>query len=524
MSVAREDLEVDMPKDMVRNRRILEWLCEEVERARDIDIAVLFAQAAVRFAISKASGYYSLPALERPFLILGDSLRMPRPTNSPKGSLHVMTESYPTGGHTQVVAQWFRLCPDDEPANLLLTEQKSEDAPRFLREAVEERGGRIFSLWDENSDRDFRRYILRTSEISTRALFMRSLALVHRRVFLSHHMHDPLPITAFGHKDFSRPVFVINHADHLFWLGRSVTDAVLDIHETGRETTKLFRGDPPSVHVPALLEMGEVLSISKREARERCGLPQDAVVILSVGSPWKFFPAENYNFQDVLRKSLESVPEALHVIVGPSPDSEHWHIWSPLLEIAGERLRMPGRVPRAELDCWLKAADIFLCSFPFGGGCALLDAVQYHLPVTGLRHVPGATLDYLSRNDWFLDSEKELVNRIAFLGAHPEARRELAEAQRAMVDKSCGKEAWLAGAKQVLGLPPVHNVTQSWEAPAADRAVDRLMARLHRGTAANAEIQLLHFLASMQVLLDREEKIRLMRLLKFIESVGLEEK
>ncbi len=520
----REDLEFDVSKDMVRNRRILDWLCEEVGRARELDIALLFAQIAAQFAIARTSGYYSLPSLERPFLILGDALRMPRITNISKGSLHVMTESYPTGGHTQAVAQWFRLCPDNEPATLLLTEQKSEDIPRFLREAVEKRGGRVFSLWDENSDRGFRLRLLRTPEISARAFFMRSLALSHRRVFLSHHMHDPLPITAFGHKDFPRPVFVINHADHLFWLGRSVTDATIEFHEFGHEATKHFRGNPPSVQVPLLLERNGVLSASKNEARERCGLPQDATVILSVGSPWKFFPVAGYDFQDFIRKSLRAVPGALHVIIGPVPDDPLcWGIWPPLLEEAGERLRMPGKVPRVELDYWLKAADIFLSSFPFGGGCALLDAVQYGLPVAGLR-IQGNGLSCFSQNGWFSDSVDDLLDAVAMLSEKPEARRALAEEQRAVVNNTYGEEAWLTGAKQILAFPPAHTVTEHWEAPVANRIFEHLMTFMKRLTEPEAETSLLHSLASLQSFLEREDRIRLVKLLKFIDSIGSGEK
>ena len=51
-------------------------------------------------------------------------------------------------------------------------------------------------------------------------------------VILHVHMYDVLPILAFANGDFNRPVMFYNHADHLFWLGASISDLVVNFRSS----------------------------------------------------------------------------------------------------------------------------------------------------------------------------------------------------------------------------------------------------------------------------------------------------
>lgn len=42
-------------------------------------------------------------------------------------------------------------------------------------------------------------------------------------------MDDPTAVVAFGIEKFERPVIFYNHSAHLFWIGKSIADIVLDV-------------------------------------------------------------------------------------------------------------------------------------------------------------------------------------------------------------------------------------------------------------------------------------------------------
>lgn len=74
--------------------------------------------------------------------------------------------------------------------------------------------------------------------LKERALKLRLLAMSYEYVILHTHMDDATANVAFGTEDFTRPVLFYNHASHLFWIGKAVSDLHLDLMENDEITKK----------------------------------------------------------------------------------------------------------------------------------------------------------------------------------------------------------------------------------------------------------------------------------------------
>ncbi len=279
--------------------------------------------------------------------------------------LHVFTAAYPEGGHTAMAIRWMKNDEARRIHNVALLSQSSQ-IPGDLLEACHETGGEVFVA-------DPRDPFLR------RAAWLRGLAYrCASHVVLHVNMDDVIAGVAFG-IDGGPPVLLVNHAAHVFWVGASIADSVINCRGSKLETywTKTLRGALRCSTIPIpLLEAasgccGPLPSAeAKSKAKERLGLPKNKVLILTVGSAYKYVASNGLDFIATCEDILSSVPEAFVVAVGPKPN-ERWNLAS---ERTGSRLRAVGILPRPEVSLYHQAADIFVEGFPFGTTTALLEA------------------------------------------------------------------------------------------------------------------------------------------------------
>ena len=61
-------------------------------------------------------------------------------------------------------------------------------------------------------------------------------------IILHIHCEDVIPVLAFADESGLPPVLFLNHADHLFWLGTSVADLVLNLRDAATDITISRRG------------------------------------------------------------------------------------------------------------------------------------------------------------------------------------------------------------------------------------------------------------------------------------------
>jgi len=267
--------------------------------------------------------------------------------------LHIATTFYPVGGHPRIISNWIRNDPDS-CHSLLLTNLAGYQIPTWLCTAVSKNGGALITFSSEAS--------LLSKAWWLREIVQSSVDLI----VLHHHPNDIVPIVAFASKQCP-PVAVLNHADHVFWLGSSIADTVVNIRASGKRLAEKRRYAAQSFVLPIPLDSGP-LTVTRGEARQHLNILDGQVMLLSIGSAYKYTPSDTHNFYKTAVKILNQNPAAHLYLIGVE--------WSEDVKYLGEakhdRLHLLGVIENHYL--YRIAADIYLESYPFGSLTALLEA------------------------------------------------------------------------------------------------------------------------------------------------------
>jgi hypothetical protein len=233
---------------------------------------------------------------------------------------------------------------------------------------------------------------------------------------------------------------VLNHADHLFWLGISVADTVINQRSVGLALSR----DRRSARHNTLLAI-PLTDAPPRETREQArvalGIPDSQLVLLSVGRSLKYKPSPTHDFFRSAATLLHRHADAHVYVLGPTPDEALRY--SPFA--AHPRLHVLGPIENAGL--FQSAADIYLESFPFGSQTACLEsclrgvpAVLAYRPASALIGTTEECIAGLVANP---SSEEEHAELIAHLIRQPVSRRALgAELRSRLLEHHTG-ERWL---------------------------------------------------------------------------------
>lgn len=385
-------------KKILRNQKKLQKKIEAVRKEKSLKKRLSLAKDALNFAASCGTGIYSSDILENVYLDLAQENPIALEHIQPgKGTfLHVMTTAYSSGGHTRVVERWIGQASENQKHDLILTEKKANTPlPALLEENVRSKNGTI-TCYDPYSP------------MLERALKLRETAMHYEYVILHIHPNDPIALIAFGTPDFTRPVIVFNHADHIFWAGVSIADMVAELSSGGWKTSKEQRLVEKSFMLSIPVENKKIILPSREEARKKLNVPAGKKVILVSADGGKLRPVGKSDISRILETMLNQNPEAVLYVVGPSAKEKHWQRLSQAVK---ERLVMPGRVDYGtEYPFYLSAADFILDSYPVGGGTAMIDAVLAGKPVLSLETaVP--RLDYLEKSSSNCTSPEELLSK-----------------------------------------------------------------------------------------------------------------
>lgn len=311
------------------------------------------------------SGVLSSPELEGQLLRAAQQL--PRPNIKARADgkprwLHVFTEAYATLGHTNLCRRWIQYDPTVVHDVIILAQVGK--APENLTEVVKNSSGLCVVL-DA------------TTTPWERAAALRQYAWENADVVVLHtHPEEVIATVAFGIAG-GPPVLVMNHADHVFWAGCAVGDLVLEIRESGQRWTQNHRGVTASHILPiplaeqaATLAVGQASAEARRKLRQTLGLPEDAIILLSVGSAAKYEAMPGLDFVATAQEILRACPGTYLVAIGPKAEGR----WLAAKEATGGRILPLGYQQDAMAFC--EAADLYLEGFPLGSLTALLEAGQ----------------------------------------------------------------------------------------------------------------------------------------------------
>ena len=438
-------------KDAVlrESSRIYETIVQDVLHLRqrgDLEGALRRIQMAAKFAWLMPTGRYADGRLENVALEIGHELDRILPRANPQGHtlqrptlpadrrrkvLHVATTVNDVGGHTRLIANWIR--NDRESCHSVVItatwiNQGRSVIPDWLEGAVAGSGGSLVRLPSDG--------------VVTRAHRLREIVQANvDMVMLHHHPSDVVPILAFA-VAWCPPVAIVDQAAHLFWLGSSVADVVIDDTPTAKWLSENRRFIPRSLHLPMPLDT-QSPRMTREQARAQLRLPEDQVMLLSVGSAYKYIPTDTHNFYRAAGMVLSKNPEAHLYIVGVDWDESKEY----LRQAKHERLHFVGVIADPDVyQSYQRAADLYLEGFPIGSNTALLEAgLAGVCPVLSF----GVTSPILASEDVALrgtidraSSEKEYVETVGALIRDKEQRERRGDLVRARVVECHSIEEW----------------------------------------------------------------------------------
>lgn len=366
-----------LPERLRFNRFIAEWCIRNATTCigqEKKEQALRWLETAARVMSLECAVLVS-PELEKQLLAIGNSLNFPdtdgfNPRAESPRILHVLTQINSDGGHSVMVKRWIRHDPTTTTHNVVLLDQRAP-VPEPLLDAVAGRGGRVFT-------------VNQSASLLQRAIRLQEIVRINADVVVLHtHPWDIVPVVAFA-KPGGPPVLLLNHAAHIFWVGATISDVVLNCRLSPQEDvwSGKYRGIDQIRHLPIPIEdpdgapFQEGLLPHREKTRALLGLPDDAVALFTVGIGKKYAPLPGVDFVQTAAEILTRRAKAYLVAVGPEYDP----VWEAIKRQFGDRVILVEKQPATSIPVFLEAADLYLEGFPVGSTTALLEA--------GIRKIP----------------------------------------------------------------------------------------------------------------------------------------
>lgn len=372
--VRNEDMDDSAAQSFVLARRLVSFFVELAEREWDRNngnAAVAWASVAAEHAWAFHPGYFYYDRLERLLLQIAADLPKhnghvanlwPRPAGESRRVLHVATTAYQVGGHAKIIERWAKyssLEGSRETHSLVITAQGQQPLSSGLIDAIGSTGGGTLTI--------------EPGSLLDQAAYLRALSEGADCLILHTHPHDPLPLLALGIPG-GPPVYLMNATDHVFWLGISIADLVLDIRPSGQKCSIERRGARRSEILPIPLFANEGTQAERSSSQEMLGLPPEACVLLTIASAYKYAPVAEWNFVELVGEVLARRPDVHLLAAGPKNE---WG-WDLLARKYPKQVHALGII--SDLEPLYAVADIYLGSLPFASITASLDACMRGLP------------------------------------------------------------------------------------------------------------------------------------------------
>jgi hypothetical protein len=291
--------------------------------------------------------------------MLGSERRAPEPRLR---VLHVASRATAIGGHTRMLLRWIR--HDIENIHSVALTRQHEQIPLALCAAVAATGGRVRHINRRVSG------LLGWARSLQAALAEADLAVLHVDC------QDVIPFLALAGMRRTPPVVLLNHADHMFWLGVDFADLVVSTRRSGHLLCARRRHvtSERNALLPLCLEP-VTRQVDRQAAKLALGLPGDSIVLLTVARALKYRPVGSFSFADIFLPLLRADKRLRLVAVGPGGAVD----WS-VAEAA-----VPGQIlafrQQPYTQGFFEAADLYVDSFPFPSNTSLLEAGLHGLPL-----------------------------------------------------------------------------------------------------------------------------------------------
>ncbi len=423
-----------------------------------LDAAAVHCAVASHIPVQNHAGIFWSPRAEKILAEIGSRLPFglpPARANDCRRILQVGTQMAAVGGLTKMLGQWVAADTAREHS-LVLTQQRGP-VPQSVIDGF---GGRVTYL--NRSPGGFVAWAGRLREIA------RDFDLI----ILHTYCEDVIPLIAFSNPARHQPVLILNHADHLFWYGPSISHLTISLRDAALELGIARRGLAPerSILMPTLSE-AVTRSRSREDAKRELGIDPTTMLLVSVARKLKYKTVNGVTFADLHAPILEKHPEAALLVVGADDPAD----WAPVVARFGERIRTTPEIPNPKI--YFEAADIYVDSYPFVSSTSLMEAAGYGAPSVTIFTYPDATRIFginhvaLVGNTLQATSFEQYREMLSDLIANPDKRDALGAQAREAVAREHNMPGWQRWLEAVyaraLELPALDNrvMLQQVEAP-----------------------------------------------------------
>lgn len=362
--------------------------------------------------------------------------------------LHVASRVARIGGGSRMLWRWVG--QDQSNRHSVALTRQVDPLPPQLRDAITRSRGQIFrpnlSLGS----------VLAWARRLQAVIGDADLAVFHVDNF------DVVPFLALAGMEERPPILLVNHSDHVFWVGAGFVDLVVNTRRSGLELCVSRRGigSERNALMPLCLQ-AMTRTLSRASAKKAIGLPEDSVVLLTIARAVKYRTIGGATFADALVPVLCGDRRVHLIAVGPGGAAD----WSAAIAAAPGRIHL--HPERPDTAAFLQAADIFVDSFPFPSITSLFEAGLYGLPL--VTHYPfGPGCEVMGADSPGLDEvlvrTKNLSDyraALEWLIGDPAGRAELGERTRTNIEAINTGEGWQASLDKVYSrafdLAPVQS-------------------------------------------------------------------
>lgn len=354
--------------------------------------------------------------------------------------LHVMTVALTWGGHTRVTERWIEQSPKDQIHTVILLSQGDNPIPERLIKAVSSKNGQLIIIDQNKSDLE-------------KALKLRKLGLEYEYIILNVSASDIIPIIAFGTNKFTRPVILFNQGSHVFWIGTSIVDKLIDVYTLRSVTNRRGIKNISKLNIP--YDNKKTILLNKEESRQILNIPKDVKLILTIGHPYKYTPYNNCSYTEILTKITSTLENTICIAIGPSNKLKEW---KKVNRMTNGKINAIGYADyEKEYFNYIAASDLILDSWPMGGATSLVDAISQNKPVLSLKNILQA--DYIVNSEANCETEEELIQKTNKVINNDEYRNLLLNNIIEELNNDNSEQNWSDNLQQIIqDMPKLHNV------------------------------------------------------------------
>lgn len=419
------------------------------------DVAAAYAGLAALTAMQPHAGFFVSPRLERMLLQIGrrtadptDYRRPPEPRI--RRVLHVVSEIQAVGGLTNNLAYW--LGADSARTHSLAMIRHRHEIPEGIATSIRNSGGEIFRI---NKTRGHQ---------VAWAQRLRRISQDHDAVVLHVHGQDPAPLIAFAEPTRRPPVLLLNHADHIFWMGAAIADVVINMREAAADLSVARRGieQRRNVVVPTVIAP-PVRTRSREDARKALGIPADAIVMLSAARRMKYRTVDGVPYTAPFVPLLKKHPRTQLIVLGAGEQPD----WKADIDAVGGRIQSFAEQPNARV--FHEAADIYVDSYPFVSSTSMMEAAGLGVPLVSRFYGPREARIFainhpgIDKPTLHAASEQQFTDHLDRLISDPAFREAKGREAREAVLNYHTPPGWLAFIERAYRLaeelPPIDSAT-----------------------------------------------------------------